>query len=185
MCIEKNAALTFHYISFIKMATTVLSIFVLSLGPFIYLGQMPNLLGRLFPFDRGLTHAYWAPNFWALYNAADLVLQRFFSAPSVKSFSTIGLVKNVKHLVLPTIGPWLTAFCVLCSSLPFIIQCLQKSDLFVALKNRTSLKPVDSMSKQKQFLISLIGCAWASFMFGWHVHEKAILVVLLPLKLVY
>ncbi|KAB1272139.1 putative dolichyl pyrophosphate Glc1Man9GlcNAc2 alpha-1; 3-glucosyltransferase [Camelus dromedarius] len=163
----------------------------------LFQNQLPQLFSRLFPFKRGLCHAYWAPNFWALYSALDKVLsvigmdligkiwcahdktkQNKMSVYSVglelklldpnkvpKASMTSGLVQQFQHTVLPSVTPLATLICTLIAILPSIF-CLW-------------FKP----QGPRGFLRCLILCALSSFMFGWHVHEKAILLAVLPMRL--
>jgi len=77
--------------------------------------QLPQVLSRLFPFRRGLCHAYWAPNFWALYNVADkgLTVALKVAGVAVKETGTAsmtgGLVTDEQlHAILPTVSPLAT-----------------------------------------------------------------------------
>ncbi|XP_078401328.1 dolichyl pyrophosphate Glc1Man9GlcNAc2 alpha-1,3-glucosyltransferase isoform X1 [Cetorhinus maximus] len=150
----------------------VCSVFAVSFGPFIAMGQLPQVLARLFPFKRGLCHAYWAPNFWALYNVVDKVLsvidvklQLRDPTKLSKASMTGGLVQEFQHTVLPSVSPFTTLVCTLLSIMPAILHLW--------------LRP----RGPRGFLQCLILCALGSFMFGWHVHEKAILIAILPLSL--
>ena len=143
----------------LKLGTAVVGTFLVAFGPFVYYGKVPDLLGRLFPFSRGLTHAYWAPNVWAVYSFVDRICS-FVSGNSTVS-STRGLVGDVSFAVLPDISPRLTFL------LTLFYQVLALIPLF--------LSPTFP-----RFLASVTLCGYSSFLFGWHVHEKAILLVIFP-----
>jgi len=95
----------------LSLANAVIAVFVVSLGPFIVMGQISQLFSRLFPFTRGLNHAYWAPNFWALMTTADRVLLKYAQFTGANfpineagvASSSRGLVGDTIFAVLPNI----------------------------------------------------------------------------------
>lgn len=116
------------FANFASLAQGVLAVFAISFGPFALMGQIPQVLSRLFPFTRGLNHAYWAPNAWALVTTIDRVLlQRkcFLHDPCMSSWLLVvkfrglqvdvdasgvestsrGLVGDTSFAVLPNIKP--------------------------------------------------------------------------------
>ena len=88
-----------------------------------------NVISRLFPFKRGLCHAYWAPNIWAVYNVADkalVVLARFTGLVEIDSVNTKGsmtggLVQDIHHAVLPNVSPLATMVLTVGKSLNKVI----------------------------------------------------------------
>jgi alpha-1,3-glucosyltransferase len=73
-CIGPKSIFDLRFRNLVRLGGGVLAIFVAAFGPFVYWGQGKQLLSRLFPFSRGLCHAYWAPNAWAIYSFVDRVL---------------------------------------------------------------------------------------------------------------
>ena len=120
-CFDRH--MNFKVKNFAKLGLTVALVFFVSFGPFLLLGQLNQLISRLFPFNRGLSHAYWAPNFWALYNSLDKILS-VISKTGSKGNATMtgGLVQQYEHLVLPNVTPFVTFLLVIVSILVNIVS---------------------------------------------------------------
>ncbi|CAH8518994.1 unnamed protein product [Dicrocoelium dendriticum] len=168
-------------IKLLALGLTVFSVMALSLGPYYSKSHLNQLYLRLFPFGRGLTHTYWAPNVWAVYNFAEKVLcsinNYFHLWPSINTITgslTSGLLGENKYVILPTVTPLHTAILSLVAMLPNLFQCARRSLTF---------DTVYAPFLGAEYLKVTIGAAWACFLFGWHVHEKAVLMFLLPLNL--
>ncbi|KAM5245620.1 dolichyl pyrophosphate Glc1Man9GlcNAc2 alpha-1,3-glucosyltransferase isoform 1-T1 [Ctenodactylus gundi] len=163
---------SFSVVRLTSLGLVVFLVSALSLGPFLALDQLPQVFSRLFPFKRGLCHAYWAPNFWALYNTLDKALSiigvqlKLLDPDKIpRGLMTSGLVQQLEHTVLPSVTPLATLICTLVAILPSVF-CLWS-------------KP----QGPRGFLRCVVLCALGSFLFGWHVHEKAILLAVLPMSL--
>lgn len=179
-CLESHERRN-RFVSFIlkagRLGSVVILVFVITYLPFGDLKTLEQILKRLFPFKRGLTHAYWAPNAWSIYNLADKVLATIYKDSIKVKFdmesisrtrdvsSTSGLVQEYEHQYLPTIRPLTTFILVGMFTIPVIIK-------FLLSINRKS---------PRLFIKGVTLATFTSFMFGWHVHEKAIILVLLPM----
>ncbi|KAI1274764.1 ALG8 glycosyltransferase family ALG6 [Xylaria sp. FL0933] len=170
-CLSPKSIVRIQFVNCVKLGVGLLAIFAVAFGPFALKGQIPQILSRLFPFSRGLCHAYWAPNVWALYSFVDrlliLVAPRVglpIKAEAVNSV-TRGLVGDTAFAVLPEITPRL------CFALTLVFQGIPLVKLF-------------TRPSWDAFVGAVTLCGYASFLFGWHVHEKAILLVLIPFSLI-
>lgn len=73
-CLGPRSIFDIQLYNCIKLGIGIVTVATLAFGPFAYYGQIQQVFSRLFPFSRGLCHAYWAPNVWAMYSFTDRVL---------------------------------------------------------------------------------------------------------------
>ncbi|XP_051132385.1 probable dolichyl pyrophosphate Glc1Man9GlcNAc2 alpha-1,3-glucosyltransferase [Andrographis paniculata] len=152
----------------VLMGSVVLAVLAAAYGPFVYHGQMQQVFRRMFPFGRGLCHAYWAPNFWVFYIMLDkclafLLVKLGFHIEAPKASFTGGLVGDSSPFaVLPTVTPLITFITVLLAISPCLIKAWR--------------------NPQPKMVSRWVSYAYTcGFLFGWHVHEKASLHVVIPL----
>eukprot|EP00930_Biecheleria_cincta_P011606 TRINITY_DN11455_c0_g1_i2.p1 TRINITY_DN11455_c0_g1~~TRINITY_DN11455_c0_g1_i2.p1 ORF type:complete len:506 (+),score=75.11 TRINITY_DN11455_c0_g1_i2:114-1631(+) len=157
--------------NFLSLGTVVLATCLGLFAPVLLTGQAEQLVQRLFPFGRGLTHAYWAPNVWAFYNTADRVLAKLGLGDQKGHSSTAGFAEVYESSVLWTVPPKAT----------FALTLLAYIPLMVAMWRRTSPQNSAAQLNPGAFTLYVALGSAISFSFGWHVHEKAILMVTIPL----
>ncbi|CAI6085498.1 unnamed protein product [Clonostachys chloroleuca] len=172
-CLSAKSIFRIKFLNCVKIGTGLIAILGAAFGPFVYMNQIPQLLSRLFPFARGLCHAYWAPNIWALYSFADRILislaPRLGLETKTEALQSVtrGLVGDTAFAVLPDISPRI------CFFLTLFFQSLPLAKLFLA-----------ASPSWEDFIGAVTLCGYSSFLFGWHVHEKAILLVIFPFSLI-
>ena len=170
-CLSPKSIFRVQFLNCVRLGSGLAAIFGAAFGPFALKSQVPQILSRLFPFARGLCHAYWAPNVWAMYSFTDRVLiilaprLGLVVKPDALQSVTRGLVGDTSFAVLPDIGPRL------CFGLTALFQTIPLIKLF--------FRP-----SWDNFIGGVTLCAYASFLFGWHVHEKAVLLVIIPFSLI-
>lgn len=150
----------------LALAAVVGSVCAVSFGPFVAMGQLPQIMGRLFPFGRGLCHAYWAGNFWALYSFSDKAVAAALPRLGVSVDAPVGnmsagQVGISSFAVLPQIGPGATMIAVAAALAPALISLWRRPD-------------------KRRFAEAVAYSNLCGFVFGFHVHEKAALTAVIP-----
>eukprot|EP00922_Rhytidocystis_sp_ex-Travisia-forbesii_P060617 GHVS01089861.1.p1 GENE.GHVS01089861.1~~GHVS01089861.1.p1 ORF type:complete len:617 (+),score=26.03 GHVS01089861.1:746-2596(+) len=202
--------------------------------PVIRTGRVEEMISRLFPFGRGLVHAYWAPNLWALYLVLDRTLLAILKAIEGKigatglvigreSLSpTAGMTRVTTTAVLPNVTPLVALCAVAILYYPVLKLCwivaayagrrsrfqwssapppfhetggnktVDYGQIKLRRRHQQSQLRCDSAatpdrrgavtSFQASLFVTLLAMgSGVVFLAGWHVHEKAILAVTIPL----
>lgn len=166
---NQRSASTNAALSIVRTAFATTLALVAPWVPFFITGGLPLLMQmkqRLFPFDRGLFHANWAPNLWAFYAVCDKIASRLGCRLRVPDVSiTSGHIGSFRPFTcLPNPTP----------STCFTLLIISTTPILIHLANTPS---------KVNLLHAIVITALSSVLFGWHVHEKALLIALLPLSL--
>lgn len=161
-----NTLATF-LISLVPIAVTTILTFVIIWLPIYNAGGthlIKLIFHRLFPFGRGLLHANWAANIWSPYATLDKIL--VMSGLSLRD-PDISITRGIIGAKRP--------FSVLPNPTPFVCTAL------IIISITPCMLELARVPTPKNLLRGVTICSLSAFLFGWHVHEKAILLPLIPM----
>ncbi len=180
---SNNDRRVFSFARLVMLGATVVITMVLPFLPFVMHSgnersggdQMKQIFSRLFPFQRGLCHDYWAGNVWALYQflekmAGYLVkIGRRFEGRSAAA----NLFQKVVPVPFPEITPLMTAVCLLVGLTP-AMRCAWRMGSCDDAR-------LSARDRQEGILYCIVYSSITSFMLAYHVHEKAIMTAIIPM----
>ncbi|EFA77077.1 glycosyltransferase [Heterostelium album PN500] len=140
-----------------KIGIVVITTFIICWIPFLSLEQASQVLFRLFPVARGLFEDKVA-NFWCVASTV-INFKTKFSPEQLLKLCTLTTLAAISIIVYP------------------LIKKCWSANL------KSNWKVVMYRSQQLMFIYSLIISAFAFFLFSFQVHEKTILLPLLPVSL--
>lgn len=220
--LSKDISFIKKILRFLFIGFTVIGVFVFCFFPFIVysftdFGENANIrtlpggikinlryfsqiFSRLFPTARGLLHAYWAPNFWALYAFVDKIafysMKYMFKFEGLKNINTTatGKVQVSSFNVLPDISLNMSNI-IVCSKIVLLLSMyFYSSEESKAIPKNKITKNSDSetennttnpysiiLSKTKQieFIKLLFQSGLIFYLYGYQVHEKAMIGLLI------
>lgn len=159
----KKMTVRFQFPKLVSIALTILTTIVIFLSPFMLgtvgdtIANLVQIVIRVFPFNRGLFEDKVA-NFWC----------------------TTNLVVKYKNIFTNDQLATLSLVATLLSTLPPCLMIFYKS-----LFNSKFSKSSTSNSKYLSLVYGFSACAWGFFLFSFQVHEKTVLVPLVPSTLLY
>lgn len=102
--------------------------------------------------------------------------------PEAVQSVTRGLVGDTLFAVLPNISAQMTFILTLAAQMVSLI--VLSIVVVYLLTLQPALIKLFLRPTWTNFVATLTLCGYASFLFGWHVHEKAILLVIIPFSLI-
>ena len=137
-----------------SLASIVIVGFAIAFAPFIWFGQLTQVLERVFPFNRGLTHPpFYAPNLWTLYTLIDqlvgMAVKHFDSSYVIQQNGNMWNDNPAAFAILPEVTPTIANIITLGMLVP------------VQVKLWKSAKQPD------QFLRASVLCSFTCYLFGW------------------